>query len=173
MEDCVQQGLVKSIGISNFNSKQIARLLEHCKIKPATNQVEIHPYFPQNKLGAFCAERGIPLTGFGALGAPRRPAQDESDPIVLEDETLKKIADKNGKTVAQVLIRWQIQRGNFVIPKSVTPERIASNFDVFNFNLDAEDMSLINGLDRNHRLFAMTRFKGVVPHKYSPFVEEF
>ncbi|KAJ8704087.1 hypothetical protein PYW07_013381 [Mythimna separata] len=166
LEPLVGEGLVKSIGISNFNSKQIERLLKSAKIVPVTNQVECHPYLNQRRLIDFCAARNISVTAYSPLGSPDRPWAKPDDPNLLEDPKLKAIADRLGKTVAQVLIRYQIDRGVIVIPKSVTKSRIASNFDVFDFKLSQEDMSLIDSFDCNGRLVPMTASLG---HKFHPF----
>ncbi|XP_013174473.1 PREDICTED: aldose reductase-like isoform X1 [Papilio xuthus] len=166
LEPLQKEGLVKSLGVSNFNSKQLARLLQIATIKPVTNQVECHPYLNQSRLKAFCEQHNIVITAYSPLGSPDRPWAKPGDPQLLEDEKLKAIADRLGKTVAQVLIRYQIDRGNIVIPKSVTKSRIASNFEVFDFKLSKEDLDLINTFDCNGRLVPMTASLG---HKYHPF----
>ncbi|CAH2101485.1 unnamed protein product [Euphydryas editha] len=166
MEPLVNEGLVKSLGISNFNSKQVKRLLEHATVKPVVNQVECHPYLNQVRLKQFCESHGILLTAYSPLGSPDRPWAKPGDTQLLDDPKLKAIADKIGKTVAQVLIRYQIDRGIIVIPKSVNKSRIASNFDVFDFKLSAEDLQLINSFDCNGRFVPMTASLG---HKYHPF----
>ncbi|CAB3222424.1 unnamed protein product [Arctia plantaginis] len=169
MEKLVDEGLVKSIGISNFNSKQIVRLLEHATIKPVTNQIECHPYLNQKRLKDFCEERGIKITAYSPLGSPDRPWSQPGDPQLMDDNKLKAIAERLGKTTAQVLIRYQIDRGNIVIPKSVTKSRIASNFDVLDFKLSQEDMALIDSFDCNGRMVPMNASLG---HKYHPFENE-
>ncbi|XP_028172267.1 aldose reductase-like isoform X2 [Ostrinia furnacalis] len=166
LEPFVAEGLVKSLGISNFNKKQITRLLETATIKPVVNQVECHPYLNQSRLKAFCESQGIALTAYSPLGSPDRPWAKPGDPQLLEDPKIKAIADRLGKTAAQVLIRYQIDRGNIVIPKSVTKSRIASNFDVFDFKLSQEDVQLIDSFDCNGRLVPMTASLG---HKDHPF----
>lgn len=166
MESLVADGLVKSIGVSNFNSKQIARLLETAKIKPVTNQIECHPYLNQRRLKDFCEARGIVITAYSPLGSPDRPWAKPDDPQLMDDPKLKAIASRLGKTVAQVLIRYQLDRGNIVIPKSVTKSRIASNFDVFDFKLSKEDLDLIDSFDCNGRMVPMTASLG---HKLHPF----
>ncbi|KAF9812407.1 hypothetical protein SFRURICE_005518 [Spodoptera frugiperda] len=165
LEPLVGEGLVRSIGISNFNSKQVARLLEHASIVP----IECHPYLNQRRLKDFCEARKITITAYSPLGSPDRPWAKPDDPSLLDDPKLKAIADRLGKTVAQVLIRYQIDRNNIVIPKSVTASRIASNFDVFDFKLSQEDMSLIDSFDCNGRMVPMTASLG---HKYHPFENE-
>ncbi|GBP63673.1 Alcohol dehydrogenase A [Eumeta japonica] len=166
MEQLVNAGLVRSIGISNFNAKQIDRLLEVAKIKPVVNQVECHPYLNQRRLFAHCKARDIALTAYSPLGSPDRPWAKPGDPQLLEDARLKEIAGKYGKTTAQVLIRYQIERGVIVIPKSVNRDRLQQNFDVFDFALTSDDVSYIDTLDVNGRLIPMTAALG---HKYHPF----
>lgn len=151
MEALVEAGLAKSIGVSNFNSKQVERVLEMAKIKPVVNQVECHPYLAQRKLGAFCKDRGIAITAYSPLGSPARPWVTDKDPVLLDEPTLAALATKYGKTKAQILLRWQMHRGHIAIPKSTNPTRIAENFDIFNFSLSDEDVNELNKLDRNLR----------------------
>jgi len=152
MEKLVEKGLVKSIGVSNFNSKQIEDVLSVCKIKPVTNQVECQPYLGQEKLKKFCEERGIFLTAYSPLGSPDRPWAKPDDPKLLEDSRLVSMGQKYGKSVAQILLRWQIQRKIVVIPKSVTPSRIEENAALFDFELSEEDMKVIAGFECNGRI---------------------
>ncbi|KAL4714715.1 hypothetical protein ACJJTC_002574 [Scirpophaga incertulas] len=166
MEPLVAEGLVKSIGISNFNSQQVERLLQNTTVKPVTNQVECHPYLNQSRLKKFCEERGITITAYSPLGSPDRPWAQPGEPNLLDDPKLKEIAQRLGKTVAQVLIRYQIDRNIIVIPKSVTRSRIESNFQVLDFQLSGEDLKLIDSFDCNGRLVPMTASLG---HKYHPF----
>ncbi|CAH4034345.1 aldo-keto reductase family 1 member B1-like isoform X1 [Pieris brassicae] len=166
MEPVVGEGLARSIGISNFNSQQIDRLLKVATIKPVVNQVECHPYLNQMKLQEFCKARDIKLTAYSPLGSPDRPWAKPDDPQLMEDPKLKAIANRLGKTVAQVLIRYQIDRGNIVIPKSANPGRIASNFQVFDFKLSQEDVELINTFHCNGRFVPMS---AAVGHKDHPF----
>lgn len=147
MEGLVEAGLTKSIGISNFNSKQLERLLASCKIKPVTNQVECHPYLTQNKLSAHHKGLGVVLTAYSPLGSPDRPWAKPDDPKLLDDPRLKGIADKYKKETAQILIRYQLDKGNIVIPKSVTKSRIISNAEVFDFKLTKDEVALIDSFD--------------------------
>ncbi|XP_019556902.2 aldo-keto reductase family 1 member B1 [Aedes albopictus] len=169
MEKLVDAGLVKNIGVSNFNSKQIQRVLDVARIKPVCNQIENHAYLHQAKLAAFCAEKGLIVTAYSPLGSPARPWVKKDDIVLLHDPKLKIIADKHGKEPAQILIRYQIQLGHVVIPKSVTKSRIASNFDVFGFELDADDMKQLGALERNERFCPEFAAYG---HPHHPFEKE-
>lgn len=166
MEKLVKDGLVKSIGVSNFNKNQIERVLAAATIPPATNQVECHPYLTQKKLMEYCKSKNIAITAYSPLGSPNRPWAKAGDPVLMEDPKIIAIADKYQKTAAQILIRYQIQRGNIVIPKSVNKSRIASNFDVFGFELSADDVVTIDGFHCNGRLVAILTAAG---HPYHPF----
>jgi len=170
MEELVKLGLTRSIGISNFNSQQIDRVLEVATIKPVTNQVEVHPYLPQNKLAKFCADRGIVLTAYSPLGSPDRPWAKPDDPSLLEEPKVKSVAAKYKKTPAQVLIRYQIDKGNVVIPKSANKSRIAENLNVLDFQLTKEDLAEIDSLDCNGRVVPELHYN---KHKHYPFNIEF
>lgn len=165
MEKLVDVGLVKNIGLSNFNCKQVQRVLDVARIKPVVNQIEIHAYLHQIMLTAFCAEKGIVITAYSPLGSPANRPQTNDIPL-LEDEKLKTIAAKHCRDPGQILIRYQIQQGHVVIPKSVTKSRIASNFDVFSFELDEADVKLLASLERNQRVCPEARALG---HPHYPF----
>lgn len=156
MENLVQLGLVKSLGVSNFNSKQIDRLLKGTTVKPVNNQIECHPYLNQRRLIEFCQSHNIAITAYSPLGSPDRPWAKPEDPLLMEDQKILDIANRLKKTPAQILIRYQIDRGIIVIPKSVNKARIAENFDVFDFELSPEDIELIDSFDVNGRLVPMT-----------------
>lgn len=166
MEGLVKKGLTRSIGISNFNKKQIERVLAVATIPPAVNQVECHPYLNQSKLIEFCKSKGIAVTGYSPLGSPDRPNAKPGDPQVLEDPKLKELAAKYKKTPAQIILRWPLDRGIITIPKSVTKSRIQQNFDIFDFSLTKEDVDYLNTFDCNGRFCALPAALG---HPHHPF----
>ncbi|KAG7481385.1 hypothetical protein MATL_G00066190 [Megalops atlanticus] len=156
MEVLVEQGLVKAIGLSNFNARQVDDILSIAKHKPVVNQVECHPYLIQAQLLSHCRDRGVMMTAYSPLGSPDRPWAAPGEPQLLDDPRVFSIASRYGKTPAQVIIRWQVQRGVICIPKSVTPSRIQQNIQVFDFNLSNEDMKQIESFNRNERLIIPT-----------------
>jgi len=173
LEKAVDAGLVKSIGVSNFNQAQIKRLLDTCHIKPVTNQIECHPYLTQQKLSDYLKSVNILVTAYSPLGSPNRPWVTKDDPVLLEDPKVVQIAKKYNKTAAQILIRYQIQRGHVVIPKSVTKDRIISNFNVFDFELDADDIAQINSFECNGRICPMSGALDSTAHPDYPFNDEY
>lgn len=136
------QGRIRSIGVSNFEPEHLQTLVDATGIVPAVNQVELHPQFPQTELREVHARLGVATEAWGPLGQGS----------LLSNPTVTEVAERIGRTPAQVLIRWHLQLGNIVIPKSVNPERIASNFEVFDFELSDDDMSSISSLDGGNRL---------------------
>jgi 2,5-diketo-D-gluconate reductase A len=144
-ETLAADGRARSIGVANFHPKHIERLLAETATVPAVNQVELHPWLPQAEVRAFDAEHGIVTQAWSPL------ARGHVFDAAHGGEVLAGIGQKHGKTAAQVVIRWHLQLGNAVIPKSVTPSRIVENIDVFDFELDAEDVALIAGLETGER----------------------
>jgi len=144
LEKLVDQGKVRSLGLSNFTIKTVQDILDIARIKPAVLQVELHPYLQQNKLLEFCKQNEIVVTAYSPLGSGR-------DPKLIEDPIIVEVAKKHNKTPAQVLISWAIQRGTVVIPRTVTPSRIEENF--LDFLLEDEDMAKINGLGTRKNRF--------------------
>lgn len=170
MEKLVDKGYTKSIGVSNFSASQIDRVLSIARIKPVTNQVECHPYLNQKKLIDYCKSKGIVVTAYSPLGSPDRPWAKPDDPQLMDDPKLKNLAEKYHKTPAQILLRYQVQRGNITIPKSVTKSRIAENFNIFDFELSDEDMKYIDSFDCNGRVCHLNWIKD---HEHYPFNVEF
>jgi len=154
LEECVQEGLVKHIGLSNFNLQIILDLLSYCKIKPAVNQIELHPYLVQFDLVEFLKKLEIVVTAYSPIGAPGKevPGRDLND-NVLTNELILKLALKYNKTPAQIVLNWSIQRGHVVIPKSSSVERQKENIEALDFMLSKEDVDLVTGLDKNGRMF--------------------
>lgn len=159
MEEMVRQGKATSIGVSNFNSKQVSRICDIASILPVTNQVECHPYLPQKELAEFCEKRKIVLTAYCSLGSPRRPAEFVNDKTknlqLLDDPVVNELAEKYQKSPAQVLIRWALQRNIMVIPKSVAPSRIRENTQVFDFLISKDDMEKLGNLGHCARYFSI------------------
>ncbi|XP_063915957.1 aldo-keto reductase family 1 member B1-like [Zophobas morio] len=171
MEEVNKKGLTKSIGISNFNSKQIERLLKSAKVVPVTNQIECHPYLNQTKLRKFCSDRGITVTSYSPLGSPARPWQKPGDPDVINDPKIKEIGNKYGKSPAQILLRYNIQLGTSVIPKSSNKLRLKENMDIFDFELTAEDMKYIDTFDCNGRICPHAEAREHPLYPFRPDVE--
>lgn len=154
LEGCHEEGMAKAIGVSNFPAILINDFQNAAKIVPAVNQIERHPYLSQMELVNFHRSLGIVSTAYSPLGAPgEMGAKFNQVAEPLKHPLIQAIAKKHGKTPAQVLIRWSVDAGIPVIPKSSTTSRIIENFDIFDFDLDAEDQSQIGGLNRGLRLF--------------------
>jgi len=153
MEQLVRDGLVRNIGVCNFNCALLRDMLAHAEICPAVLQIESHPYLTQEKLIRFCQEAGIAVTAFSPLGAPSYVplGMAEENESVLSDPTVTRIADEVGKTPAQVVLRWGVQRPAAVIPKTSRVERLRENIALFDFELTDEQMQAISGLNRNRR----------------------
>jgi diketogulonate reductase-like aldo/keto reductase len=159
MEQLLEKGLVKSIGVANFTTMMMTDLLAYAHIKPVMNQIELHPYNAQTELVDFCIHQNVAVTAYSPLGSPG--GAKENDPIILKDPVIKKIANTHKKSTAQVLIRWALQRGTIPIPKSTTQERITENAAVFDFELSPAEMEHIAALNINHRFVDPIKWWGV------------
>ncbi|KAI1278421.1 Aldo-keto reductase family 1 member A1 [Halotydeus destructor] len=166
MEQEQIKGRAKSIGISNFNSQQIDRLLGVAKVKPVANQVECHPYLIQNELNEFCKARGIQLQAYSPLGSPDRTWASKDEPQLMQEPIIVGLAEKYKKSPAQILLKFQVQRGIVVLAKSVTPARISANLELFDFELTADELASIETLNRGFRFVGLGHYKD---HKYFPF----
>ncbi|MED1421007.1 aldo/keto reductase [Bacillus smithii] len=142
LEDLYKEGRVKAIGVSNFQIHHLEDLMEGADIKPMVNQVEYHPRLTQKELQAFCQKQGIQLEAWSPLMQGQ----------LLDNEVLQEIGKKYNKTVAQVILRWDLQNGVVTIPKSTKEHRIVENASIFDFELTKEDMELIDSLNQNHRV---------------------
>ncbi|GAA2555938.1 aldo/keto reductase [Streptomyces fimbriatus] len=136
-------GRIRAIGVSNFLPEHLERLIAETSVVPAVNQIELHPHLQQHAAREYHAEQGIATEAWSPLGQGKG---------LLEVPAIVAIARKHGRTPAQVVLRWHIQLGNVVIPKSATPSRIKENIDVFDFSLDAEDLAAISALNEDRRL---------------------
>lgn len=152
MENLVSKDMVKSIGISNFNGQLIMDLLRYAKIPPATLQIEHHPYLIQEGLVKFAQSHGIAITAYSSFGPQSFLELDmkraKDTPLLMDNDTVKKIAEKHGKTPAQVLLRWATQRDIAVIPKSNNQGRLAQNLDVTSWDLEKSELENVSGLDK-------------------------
>lgn len=153
MEGCVDEGLARHIGVSNFSARKLQTLLNEARIKPAMNQVELHPYLQQSDLLGFCMDNDIHVTAYSPLGSSDRPEgmKQEGEPVLLEDATIKVLADRHQASPAQILIAWALHRGTAVIPKSVNPQRLEQNLKAAELSLTEAEMENIAGLDRHRR----------------------
>jgi diketogulonate reductase-like aldo/keto reductase len=144
MEELYASGRIRAIGVSNFHRHHLARLEKSAKVLPAVDQIESHPYLNNQALIDFCHGKGMAVEVWSPLGG--------TGGNLMEDAALRELAAKYGKTPAQIILRWDIQRNVIVIPKSTHQERIISNQEIFDFELSEEDMALINSLNRNQRV---------------------
>jgi 2,5-diketo-D-gluconate reductase A len=154
MEEFYRDGRARSIGVSNFQPHHLRRLREETETVPAVNQIEVHPYLTQPEVREFCAEQDIAVEAWSPIAQGK----------VLDDQTITSLADKYGKSPAQVVLRWHIERGDIVFPKSVTPQRILENIDIFDFELDGEDVEAISALNRNERTGPDPDVFDYIPH---------
>ncbi|WP_454928848.1 aldo/keto reductase [Actinomyces sp.] len=161
LEKAHREGKIRAIGLSNFDVAQTQHILDECEVIPAINQVECHPYFPQTELKALLAEHNIALQAWYPLGG-------RDNDSIMSEPLVQGLAEKYGKSPAQVLLRWHIQQGHIVIPGSKTPSHIAQNIDLFDFALTDEDMTQIDSLNKGkpfseHNDEVLARFLAYVP----------
>lgn len=149
MENVQALGLTRHIGVSNFNTPKLKKLMASAKVKPEVNQIELHPYFQQNDLVQFCQHNNILVTAFSPLGS-RRLINDEDS--IARNPTILRIAEKHSCLPTEVILAWGMMRGTAVIPKSVNPTRIRDNYESVYVNLDDQDMVDISKIDRNYRV---------------------
>ena len=160
MEKACQEGKVRAIGLSNFNRTQIEEILSQCKVRPAVLQTEVHPYNQEKELKAFLDEEAMVIQAWYPLG--------HGDKTLIQEKVFAELAQKYGKSNAQIILRWQIQSGNIVIPGSRNPVHIRDNFDLFDFTLTDEEMSRIAAMDQRKRYYTSTpellrRYAEIVP----------
>uniref|UniRef100_A0AAG5DLW4 NADP-dependent oxidoreductase domain-containing protein n=1 Tax=Anopheles atroparvus TaxID=41427 RepID=A0AAG5DLW4_ANOAO len=173
MEKLLETGRVRSIGVSNFNSEQLRRVIENGTIKPVTNQVECHVRLNQKKLIKFCKDRDIVITAYSPLVRPSATlGRDDgvTPPNAFDDARVVEVAERYGKTPAQVLLRYLVDIGTVPIPKSGNAERIRQNFDIFDFALTPEEVRSLDGLHTGQRL---VKLSGAAAHPFYPFNAEF
>jgi len=150
MEDCFKAGLTRHIGVSNFSVKKLKGILADCEIRPENNQVELNPYLQQENLVEYCFAENICVTAFSPLGKGNVARQNDLN--LYEEPVIQKIAKEQNCTISQVLLKWAIQKGIVVIPKSVTASRIRENFDAIQVALTTDDVAAIDKLDKNNRI---------------------
>ena len=141
MEQMTSTGKVRAIGVSNFQPHHLERIVDEAEVVPAVNQIEVHPYLTQDDVRAFDAEHGIATEAWSPLAKG----------AVADDAVIKEISERIGRTPAQITLRWHVQRGDIVFPKSVNPSRIRENFEIFDFELGDDDMAAISALNRDER----------------------
>lgn len=148
MEKAYKEGKVRAIGLSNFTAAQIQEILDICEVKPAILQTEVHPYFQEQALKEFLAKEDMVIQAWYPLG--------HGDKALIQEPVFSKLAEKYGKSNAQIILRWHIQAGNVVIPGSKNPDHIRANFDLFDFSLSDAEMVEIAALNQNKRYYTST-----------------
>lgn len=148
MEQAYKAGKVRAIGLSNFTTAQIQEILDICEVKPSVLQTEVHPYSQEQELKAFLAKEDMVIQAWYPLG--------HGDKALIEEPVFSKLAQKYGKSNAQIILRWHVQEGNVVIPGSKNPDHIRANFDLFDFSLDDAEMAEIAALNKNKRYYTST-----------------
>ncbi len=173
MEELVHAGLVKHIGVCNFNCALLRDLLSYARIRPEVLQVELHPYLTQEKLLRFCRDSRIAVTGFSPLGASSYLALNMATAAesVMRQRAVTDAAQRLGKTPAQIVLRWGVQRGTVIVPKTSRPERLAENLALFDFELSPGEMQAISALDRGRRFNDPGAFCESAFHTFCPIYE--
>jgi len=173
MEELVAAGLVRNVGVCNIGTSLLRDLLSYARIRPAVLQVELHPYLTQEKLLRFCRENQIAVTGFSPLAAQSYHSIGMAKPeeSVLDEPAVRQAATKHGKTPAQIVLRWGVQRGTAVVPKTINAERLRENLAVFDFELSADEMRAISALDRGRRFNDPGVFAEQAFHTFFPIYE--
>jgi D-xylose reductase len=173
MEDLVSQGLVKNIGICNFNCSLIRDLLSYAKIRPSVLQVELHPRLTQEKLLKYCHQEKITVTGFSPLGAESYYSIGMALPeqSLLANAVIAQISNAHKKTPAQIILRWGVQRGTAIVPKTSSPERLRENYGIFEFHLDEDEMTAITALNLNQRYNDPGHFCDIAFNTFFPIYE--
>lgn len=149
LEAAYKAGKLRAIGLSNFSIEEVQQIIDQCEVMPAIVQMECHPYFPQTEMKQFLAQHDIAIQAWYPLGG-------RGNKVILEEPVIAAIAEKYGKTPAQVIMRWHVQVGNVVIPGSKTPSHIADNIDVFDFELTSQEMAEISALDKGKPFYVRT-----------------
>ncbi|XP_067946660.1 aldo-keto reductase family 1 member B1-like [Watersipora subatra] len=166
MEECVESGQVRSIGLSNFNIEQMMRVYDIAKIKPSNHQVELNAQMTNKEVADWCKKKGMVVSCYAPLGSPGRPWKQDGEPDLLEEPVVIKLAEKYKKTRAQVLLRHLLQKGYVVLPKSVTETRLAENIDVYDFTIADDDVAKLDTLNRDLRVYSEPI---AVKNPYYPF----
>ena len=164
MEKAYKEGKVRAIGLSNFTAEQVQEILHKCEVKPAVLQTEVHPYYQEKKLKELLDKEGIFIQAWYPLG--------HGDKTLLEEPLFTELGAKYGKSNAQIILRWHVQAGNIVIPGSRNPAHIKDNFNIFDFELTADEMAKIAALDKNQRYYEQTQDKLDAYAKMVPPVDE-
>ncbi len=173
MEELVPAGLAREIGVCNFGTTPLRDLMNQASIGPAMLQIELHPYLAQEKLLRFCRQSGIAVTSFSPLGAQSyfQLNMAEADEAVLQQAIVKEIAAKHSRTPAQVVLRWGVQRGTAIVPKTTSRERLIENISLFDFQLSSDEMESISALNRNRRFNDPGHFAEAAFNTFFPIYE--
>lgn len=151
LEDVVDKGLIKSIGVSNFNASQIDLIIDNARIKPVNNQIEAHPHCLNKRLIQHCHSKSVIVTAYSPLGTPAHPIFSAESRLAINEPEILNVAHRHRKTPAQIMIRYQLQHGNIAVPKTVKRDRIFTNFDVFDFILSDDDIREIESINYDFR----------------------